>query len=73
MTTPTSGLAASVTLYLGSYGRDNKPCVRVRAATGISAAAPKPAAGANGATKETTQIVASPPPGPIGLDDEIPF
>jgi hypothetical protein len=70
---PNKWAGRRVTLYLGSYGRDNKPCVRVRAATGISAAAPKPAAGANGATKETTQIVASPPPGPIGLDDEIPF
>jgi hypothetical protein len=77
---PNNWAGRRVTLFLGSYGKDNKPCVRVRATTGASAqaattapASPTPT-GANGAAKEPTQTVVSRWSGPLDHSDEIiPF
>jgi hypothetical protein len=75
---PNGWAGRRVTLYRGSYGKDNKPCVRVKAASGAPAQAQMPftdppRSGANGAAKETTQATASPPPGSPDIDDSIPF
>src|SRR5262249_29420648 len=50
---PNAWAGRRVTLFLGTYGKENKPCVRVKAATGLSAQATSPTTGANGAAKET--------------------
>jgi hypothetical protein len=47
-----------LTLYLGTYGKQGKPCIRLKSP------------GGNGVAKETTQTVASSPSAPF---EEIPF
>jgi hypothetical protein len=54
-----------VVLYLGSFGKENKPCIRLRA--------PDIAVSGNGVRKEATPAVASKTPEPPPFDDEIPF
>ena len=73
---PNAWAGRRVTLYRDSYDRDNKPCVRIRAATGVSAQTMAPTSpiptGANGAAREAQATVPQ-QPGRLDLSDEIPF
>jgi hypothetical protein len=70
---PNAWAGRRVTLFRGTYGKDNKPCVRVKAATGAPVQTTAGASRANGAAaKETTQSVVQ-PTGSLDLDESIPF
>jgi hypothetical protein len=69
---PSGWAGRRVTLYLTTYGKENKSCIRLKAPGAPTQAAtdvsPKPTGG-NGTAKETARTAQPPAP----FNDEIPF